>query len=81
MVTLKLSDFLAESGANNDQGTTDYGATPPYIAAQNGHDGVNIGLWMFVNVCLGMFRVIGRTEPPWSNQCSHMQLSKNINSL
>ena len=47
MVTLKLSDFLAESGANKDQGTTDDGATPPYIAAQNGHnghDGVNIGL-------------------------------------
>ena len=52
MVTLKLSDFLAESGANNDQGTTDDGATPPYIAAQNGHDGVNIG----VNVCERMFR-------------------------
>ena len=26
-----------ESGANKDQGTTDDGATPLYIAAQNGH--------------------------------------------
>ena len=34
--TLKLSGFLLESGANKDQGMTD-GATPLFVAAQEGH--------------------------------------------
>jgi len=35
MGILKLS-FLIDSGADKDQGKTDTGATPLYIAAQNG---------------------------------------------
>ena len=34
--TLKLFDFLVESGANKDQGTTDTGSTALFIAAQQG---------------------------------------------
>ena len=34
---LEVVRFLVESGANKDQGTTDDGVTPLYIAAQNGH--------------------------------------------
>ena len=34
---MKLSDFLVESGANKDQGTTDDGSTPLFIAAEKGH--------------------------------------------
>ena len=33
---LEVVQFLVESGANKDQGKTDTGATPLYIAAQNG---------------------------------------------
>ena len=32
-----LNDFHDSSGANKDQGTTDNGATPLFIAAQKGH--------------------------------------------
>ena len=34
---LEVVQFLVESGANKDQGTTDDGSTPFYIAAQQGH--------------------------------------------
>ena len=34
---LEVVRFLVESGANEDQGTTDDGATPLYIAAEKGH--------------------------------------------
>ena len=36
-VMQRVVGFLVESGANKDQCKTDTGATPLFIAAQNGH--------------------------------------------